>query len=179
MLVGDGEDPLLCLINLPQKLREAPQGLGPEDQVHVTVGFPHPLRHPLFLGHAAAEDDDLLRVLLFGVSQNPQISEHPLLRVFPDGAGVQQHQVRLPGVLREGEAHFLQHTHEPLAVRHVLLAAEGFHPGQGVGSPALEHGPDLLLKVPLAGDLPLRDHDFLSFQNASSICANFNETIIP
>ena len=169
MLVVGGKDPLPRLIDPPEELREAPEGLGPEDQVHVAVGFPHPFRHPRLLGHAAAEDDHLLRVLLLGVGQNPQVPEHPLLRVLPDGAGVQQGQVRLPGVLCKGKAAGFQHAHDPLAVRHVLLAAKGLHAGPGVGPPGGEHRLDLLLKVPLAGNFRLRDHNFLSLQNASSI----------
>ena len=137
----------------------------------MAVGFLYPLRHPLFLGHAAAEDDHLLRVLFFGVGQDAKVPEDPLLRVFPDGAGVQQGQVRLSRVLRKGKAHGFQHAHDPLSVRHVLLAAEGLHAGPGMGPPGGEHGLYLLLKAPLAGDFPLRDHDFLSLQNASSIRA--------
>ena len=172
MLVGGGKDPLPGFVDLPQQLRKAPEGLGPEDQIHVAVGLPHPLCHPLLLGHAAAEDDDLLRVLLLGMGQDAQVAEDPLLRVLPDGAGVQQGQIRLPRVLRKGEAAGLQHAHEPLAVRHVLLTAVGLHKGPGMGPPGGEHGLDLRLKVPLAGDFRLRDHNFLSLQNASSICAD-------
>ena len=51
VLLGGGEDPLPGFVNLPKELRKAPQGLGPEDQIHMAVGFLYPLRHPLFLGH--------------------------------------------------------------------------------------------------------------------------------
>ena len=53
------------------------------------------------------------------MGQGAQVAEHPVLRVLPDGAGVQDHQIRLPGVIGEGEAAHLQHPHQLLAVRHV------------------------------------------------------------
>ena len=76
---------------------------------------------------AAAQADHLLRILLLGVGQGAQVAEHPVLRVLPDGAGVQEHQIGLLRVLGEGEAACLQHPHELLSVRHILLAAEGVH----------------------------------------------------
>ena len=80
-----------------------------------------------------------------------------------------QHQVRLPGLLRKGEAAGLQHAHEPLSVGHVLLAAERLHTGGGMGLPGGEHGLDLLLKIPLAGDVRRRDDNLLTLQTVSSI----------
>ena len=140
--------------------------MGAEHQVHVAVGFPHPLADPLLLGHAAAQGDDLLRVFLFRVGQDTQIAEHPLLRVLPDGAGVQNDQVCLLGVAGKGEAALLQHPHELLAVGHVLLAAEGVHAGHGVGLAGGKHGADLLLKVPLAVQVRLGDQYLFAFQKS-------------
>ena len=132
------------------------------------IGFFDPLRHPLLLGHAAAQGDDLLRVLLLRVGQRPQVAEHPVLRVLPDGAGIENHHVRLLGVGGEGEAARFQHPHELLAVRHVLLTAEGVHAGQGMGLPGGEHRPNPLFKFPLALKLRLRDQYAFSFQTDSS-----------
>ena len=53
-----------------------------------------------------------------------------LLRVVPDGAGVQQDQVRLGGVVCKAKAHGGQHPPQLLAVGLVLLAAIGHHMGQ-------------------------------------------------
>ena len=99
------------------------------------------------------------------MGQDAQIAEHPVFRVFPDGAGVQDHQIRLLGVLGEGEAAHLQHPHQLLAVRHILLAAEGVHAGHGMGLPGGEHPPDLLFKFPLAVQVRLGDQYALTFQN--------------
>ena len=138
--------------------------MGAEYQIHVAVGLPHPFRHPLLLGHAPAQGHDLFRIFPFRMGQDAQVSKHPLLRVLPDGAGVQNHQVRLPGLLGEGEAHLRQHPHELLAVGHVLLAAEGVHARPGVGLPGAEHGPDPPLKFPLAAEVRLRHQNLFPFQ---------------
>ena len=118
--------------------------------------------------------DHLLGIFLFRVGQGAQVAEHPVLRVLPDGAGVQDHQIRLPGVLGEGEAARGQHPHEPLAVGHVLLAAEGVHAGRGVGLPGGEHGADPLLKLPLAVQIRLGDQYVFALQSSSSKCRYFN-----
>ena len=123
--------------------------MGAEHQIHMAVGFLHPLRDPLLLRHAAAQADYLLRVFLFRVGENAQIAEDPLLRVLPDGAGVQDHQIRLLGVLCKGKAAVGQHTHQLLAVRYVLLTAEGVHAGHGMGFPGSEHFLDLCFELPL------------------------------
>ena len=62
-----------------------------------------------------------------------ELAEHPVngfLRVFADGAGVHQHDVGALCVVGELAAHLAQHSHQPLAVRHVLLAAVGVDVGQ-------------------------------------------------
>ena len=111
MLVVHREHPFPGLIDLPQQFRELPKGVGAKHQVHMAVGLLHPLAHPLLLGHAPAQADDLLRVLLLRVGQKAQVAEHPLLGVLPHGAGIQDDQVGLLGVLRKGEAARLQHSH--------------------------------------------------------------------
>ena len=174
VLVRHGEHPLPALVHLPEKLRELPQCVGAEDQIHVGVGLLHPLGNPLLLGHAAAKTDDLLGVFLFRVGQGAQVAEDPVLGVLPDGAGVQNHQVRLRRVRCEGEAAALQHAHEFLAVGHVLLAAEGIHAGHRVGLTAFKHGPDFLFKRLLALQV-LPAHQYLfPFQNSSSKFRYFN-----
>ena len=105
------------------------------------------------LGHAAAQTDDLIGIFLLGMGQGAQVAENPLLRMVPDGAGVQHDDVgpvRIPGKFA---AHGLEHTHDVLAVGHILLAAEGVHQGQRGAAPALVKGPELLLILPLAAGL--------------------------
>ncbi len=162
------------LVDLPEQLRELPQRLGAEHQIHMAVGFLNTLGDPLLLGHAAAKADDLLGVLLLGVGQNAQVSEHPLLGVLPDGAGVEDDEIRLLHILRQGEAALGQHPHELLPVGHILLAAEGIHAGPGMGLTGFKHAADLLLKVPLAGKVLCRDQYVFAFQNRSSKFRYFN-----
>ena len=159
VLVRHGEHALPLGVDLIEKLRELPQCLGSEHKVHVAVGLAHLFRHLRTLRHAAAQADDLRRVCLLGVGQRAQIAVDPLLRVVADGAGVQHHHVRLRRIVGERAAHGLQHTHDVLAVRHVLLAAEGVHHG-AEGAVAV-HFLYFCFKVPLAfqlrgGDLYLR-----------------------
>ena len=152
------------LIHLPQKLRELPQGLGAEHQIHVGIGLFDPLRHPGLLGHAAAQADHLLRVFLFCVGETAQIAEDPLFRVLTDGAGIQNHQIRLLGVLCKGKAAVGQHPHQLLAVRHVLLTAEGVHAGHRMGFPGSEHFLDLCFKLPLTRQRVLGHQYIFSLQ---------------
>ena len=83
-----GKDPLAGGQLLQQQLGELPQQLGAEHQVHVGEGLAQPLGHVLLPGHAAADADHLPRVAALGVGQGPHVAEHPVLGVFPDGAGV-------------------------------------------------------------------------------------------
>ncbi|MPN56861.1 hypothetical protein SDC9_204554 [bioreactor metagenome] len=63
------------------------------------------------------------------MGQGAEVAEHPLLRMLPDGAGVENHHVGLLRLVGEGKAHFFQHPHQLFPVGHVLLAAEGVHAG--------------------------------------------------
>ena len=87
------------------EFREAPQHLRAEDQIHMAVGFRDLLGHVGLLGHAAAQADELAGVAALHVDQRPQVAQHPLLRVLPDGAGVDDDHVGLLLVLGEAVAH--------------------------------------------------------------------------
>ena len=174
MLVIHGKDPFAALVDPPQELRELPQGVGSEHQVHQGIGLFDALGDPLLLGHTAAEGDDHFGVFLFGVGQGTQVAEDPVFGVLPDGAGVQNHQVRLGGLVRQGEAAGLQHTHELLAVGHVLLAAEGVHAGHRMGLPGGKHIAYVLFKFPLAGKVRFGNQYVFAFQCRSSEMIYFN-----
>ena len=144
--------------DLKEQLREPPQGLGAEDQIHVAVGGPDPSGGSLLLGHAAAQADGEIRIALLGVDQLAHHAKDLLLRVLPDGAGVDDNDLRPAGVLGEAAAHVPQHPHEPLAVRHVLLAAVGLDAGQGRPPGAgLVQLPQLLAEAKLPPDVLLAD----------------------
>ena len=102
-LVGDLEDASPAGEQGVDKLGELPQHVGAEHQVHVAEGLFDLVGHVLLLGHAAAHADDLVRVAALHVDQGAQVAQHPLLRVLPDGAGVQDDDLGL--LLLVGEAH--------------------------------------------------------------------------
>ena len=105
------------------------------------------------LGHAAAQADDLLGIFLLGMGQGTQVAENPLLRMVPDGAGVQHNDVGPVCLVRKLTAHSLKHAHNVLAVGHVLLAAEGIHQGQRCAAALAVDVRQLPLKIPLAQGL--------------------------
>ena len=164
MLILHGEHTPPPGIDPVQKLREFPQSLRPEHQIHVAIALAHLLRHLRTLGHASAQADDLLRVLLFRVGQRPQIAVDPLFGVIPDGAGVQHHDVRLSGVVGELAAHVPQHSQNVLAVGHILLAAEGVHQRIDGLAPLLMEGRQLASILPLPLQLRFVQKNCFSIQ---------------
>ena len=110
VLIVDGEHAAPAGIDLHEQLREFPQRLGAEDQIHMAVAFAHLFRHLRALRHAAAQTDDLLGMGFFGVGQGAQIAENPLFCVVADGTGVQHNDVGLLRPVGEGKAHSLQHA---------------------------------------------------------------------
>ena len=124
---------MLCH-HLEQQLREAPQLMRAEDQIHHRVGLLQLLGHVLLLHHAAADGDDLAGAGLLAVVQSAHIAQHPHFRVLPDGAGVDHDHIRLKLILGEAVAHHGQVAPQLLAVGLVLLAAVGIHHGQGAAA---------------------------------------------
>ena len=97
------------------------------------------------------------------MDQRPQIAQHPLLGVLPDGAGVQDDDPGLLLVSGEVIAHLAQIAPDPLGVGLALLAAIGVHKGQGRLSPVGVHPGDLPAVLQLAVYLRLRDGGCDSF----------------
>ena len=164
MLVLHGEHAAPAGIDLIQKLGEFPQRLGAEYQIHMAIGLAYLLRHLGALCHAAAQADDLLRVGLFRVGQGAQIAVDPLFRVVTDGAGVQYDDIGLGRLGDEVAAHGLQHAHDMLAVRHILLAAEGIHQCADAPAPLGVQLSYFPFEIPLTERLLLRDQYLFSVQ---------------
>ena len=91
-----------------------------------------------------------------GVGQRPQIAEHPLLGVLPDGAGVHHHHVRPLGGCADGIAALAEVAPELFGVSLVLLAAVGFHIGHGGNAPLRPVGCNLIAAGKLCIQLLLR-----------------------
>ena len=164
VLILHGEHPAPLGIDLIQQLGELPQGLRAEHQIHMAVGLAHLLGHLRPLRHAAAQADHLRRVGLLRVGQRTQIAVHPLLRVVADGAGVQHHHVRLGRIVGERTPHGPEHTHNVLAVGHVLLAAEGVHQRPDGLAPLDVQILYFFSKFPLAGHVRVRQDNVFPFQ---------------
>ena len=144
--------------HLIQKLGELPQMMGGKDTVYMGIAFANPLHHLHLSSHAAAEKNLLLRVAALGVGQRPKIAEHPLLCVFPDGAGVHHHHIRSLGRVADGVAAFAEQSPDLLGICFILLAAVGLHIGGGnpvFVQPVLA---DFMTKGKLLLQLLLRNH---------------------
>ena len=120
------------------------------------------------LGHTAAQTYDLLRVAALGVHQGAQVAEHPLLGVFPDGAGVDDDDAGLLLVVGKAEAHLGQIAPDALGVRLVLLTAIGVYKGEGGRGQLGGDGSGLTAEVQLTVDVSLRDHGSGTFHFGSS-----------
>ena len=97
----------------------------------MAIAGPDLLRHLRPLGHAAAQADDLLRVLLLGVGQGAQGAVYPLFRMVPDGAGVHDDHIRALGAADDGVAALGEKAPQLFGIGLVLLAAIGLHVGGG------------------------------------------------
>ena len=162
------KDPLLLVQHLTQKLREFPQHMGAENQIYVTEGLFDLLRHVGLLHGAAAKTDDLAGLAAFRVGQSAHVAQNPHLGVLPDGAGVDDNDVRLTLVLGKSVAHLREHPPDLLRVRLVLLAAVGVHHGKGLLRETGDTLVQLLPNFPLAVQLFGRDQYVVSFQRSSS-----------
>ena len=118
------DDPVLFRQTAVEKLREAPKVVGPEDQVHKAVACPYPDHLVRFLHHAAADADQHVRMVLLKMLDLPQMAVELLVRVLPDGAGVEEKDVRLFG-LRLLRADLREDPGQLLRVPCVHLAAHG------------------------------------------------------
>ena len=113
-----------------EHLRQTVDDVGAKDDIHKGIALFQALRHVLLLGHAAAHGDDNRRPAALDVLQSAHVAEHPVLRVFPHGAGVEENEIRVLGTVCKGKTHFSQQALDLFPVRHILLAAVGTHIGQ-------------------------------------------------
>ena len=121
--------PLLQLAG--QQAGEGVDAVHPKDQVHIGVAAAQFFHHLLLVGHAAAQADDEARLFLFQALEGPHVAKHPLFGVLPHGAGVEEDQVGVLGVVAQAVADVHQDPLDPLAVVDVLLAAVAVDIGQG------------------------------------------------
>ena len=145
-------------------LRQLPEVVGGEDAIHVGVRLLHPLGDLGLAHHAAADEDLLPRVAALGVDQGPHVAEDPLGGVLPDGAGVDDHQVRPLGGIGEAVAAALQDAPDLLGIGLVLLAAVGLHVSCGRHALGLPPALDIVADLRLPPQVFLRDQGCFAFQ---------------
>ena len=127
LVPGRRKDALMAPHDALQQLRETPELVRPENQIHHRVGSLDLLGHVLLLHHAAADRDDLRGTGLFGVVERADVAEHAHLGVLAHRAGVDHDHIRQKLVLREAVAHRREIPAQLFAVRLVLLTAVGVH----------------------------------------------------
>ncbi len=107
-----------------QQCRQGADVVRAEDGVHprrlLQDGF------AVLLGQAAADGDLHARVGCLDRRQHAEVAVELVVRVLPDGAGVEDHDVGLVAVRRD-VAGGLEHPGHPLGIVDVHLAAEGAH----------------------------------------------------
>ena len=106
----------------------------------------------------------MLRVAALGVGQCAQIAENALLRVLPDGAGIEDDHVRALFAGGHAIAAGFQHPTDAFGVGFVLLAAVGIDKGDGRDALGLPVVPDLLANLFLPAQRRRGDNGGLMFQ---------------
>ena len=93
----------------------------------------------LLVGHAAAQADDEAGLFFLKALQRAHVAEHPLLGVLTHGAGVEQDQVGILGLIAQAVADIHQHALDALAIVDVLLTAIAVYKGQRRGVVSRTH----------------------------------------
>ena len=159
---------LACLQDLPEKLRKAATAAwGPNTPIHMADSCVRirsddlaPARPCSRTGRSSAAGWRRL-----GMGQCAQIAEHALLRVLPDGAGVEDdHDPRPLRWSVMAIAAGFQHPADAFGVGLVLLAAVGIDKGDGRDALGLPVVPDLLANLFLPAQRRRGDNGGLMFQ---------------
>ena len=97
--------------------------VGPHDEVE-KGHFPEQT-FPFLLSQTAGEPQDQVGVLLLEGFQVAEQGENFLFRLFPNGAGVDEDQIRIFLFMRPGVAGMKKKEFHALRIGHVHLAAKG------------------------------------------------------
>ena len=149
-LCGVQQHPLMLLQFLGDQLRQGVDAVHAEHQIHIGVALAQLFHNVFLVGHAAAQSDDEAGLFFLKALQRAHVAEHPLLGVLTHGAGVEQNQVGVLGLIAQAVADIYQHALDALAVVDVLLAAVAMHKGQRRGVVGLPHqlgGNGIMFKV--------------------------------
>ena len=129
-LGGLHQHTLMLLQLLGNELRQGVDAVHAEHKVHIGIALAQLFHHVLLVGHASAQADDQARLFFLESLQGTYVAEHTLLGMLTHGAGVEEDQVGILGLIAQAIADVHQHALDPLAVVHVLLTAIAVHKGQ-------------------------------------------------
>ena len=129
-LGGLHQHTLMLLQLLGNELRQGIDSVHAKHKVNVRIALAQLFYHVLLVGHASAQADDEIMLFFLESLQGTYIAEHTLLGMLTHGAGVEEDQVCILGLIAQAIADVHQHTLDPLAVVHVLLTAIAVHKGQ-------------------------------------------------
>ena len=135
---------------LGNQLRQGIDAVHAKHQIHIGVTLAQLFHNVLLVSHAAAQADDETGLFFLEPLQRAHVAEHPLLGVLAHGAGVEQDQVGVLGLIAQAVADIHQHAFDALAVVDVLLTAVAVHKGQRRGVVGLPHqlgGNGIMFKV--------------------------------
>ena len=118
-------DPLAARTGFAHQLRQVAVGVWPRYDIHGILAFGQALLQPL--GHAA---DDADEHPLPAAAQAPQLGQtapDALLGIVADRTGIDQDDVRLPGIVGVAPPFALHDRHDDLRIADVHLAAVGLY----------------------------------------------------
>ena len=124
---------------LRNELRQGVDAVHAEHEVHIGVALAQLFHHMLLVGHAAAQADHQAGLFLLQALERAHIAENALLGVLADGAGVEEDEVGVFGLVAQAVADIHQHTLDALAVVDVLLTAVAMDERQRRGVVCLAH----------------------------------------
>ena len=146
---GHGEALLLAL-GAEQKLGQQMQPVRPEQEIHIGIACKELRAAVLLLDHAAADGDEQVGPVRFELFKLTGARERAQLGVLAYGAGVDDDQIGLCGFADRRIAAQPADAQQLLAVRFVLLAAEGPDPNPPAAG-RLQLGRDGLLPLDFGG----------------------------
>ena len=130
---------LMLLQLLSNELGQRIDAIHAKDQIDIGIALAQLFYHMFLVGHAAAQADHQAALFLLQALQCTHIAEHALLGVLPHGAGVEEDEVCILGLIAQAVADIHQHALDALAIVDVLLTAIAVYKGQRRGVVSRTH----------------------------------------
>ena len=115
---------------LGNELRQGVDAVHAKHKVNIGIALAQLFHHMFLVGHTAAQADHQAALFLLQALQCTHIAEHALLGVLTHGAGVEEDEVCILGLIAQAVADIYQHALDALAIVDVLLTAIAVHKGQ-------------------------------------------------